>query len=139
MFLTIIASLLAMSCSSLAGNQPETINKEVQISGKISSIDKYGNITLTITTKELLDMGFSYGDEVLILADNGYMTNAKISTDYSLEKGLAIIKTGLDKQPVSASINYGNIAEEGSLALGEGIKFSLINSSSFKTTTKSNA
>lgn len=129
LFITLIASLLAISCSSLSGNQPNTINKEVHISGKISSIDKYGNITLTITTKELLDTGFSYGDEVLILADNGYMTNAKISTDYLLKEGSAIIKTGLDKQPISASINYGNIAEEGSLSLGEVIKFSLINSS----------
>lgn len=129
LFITIFISLFAMSCSSLAGNQPDTINKDIQISGKISSIDKYGNITLTITTKELFDKGFSYGDKVLIIANNGYMKSAKISTDYSQAEGLAIIKTALDEQAVSASINYGNLAEEGTLSLGEEINFSLINNS----------
>ena len=138
LFISLIISLLAMSCSSLAGSQPETINKQVQISGKISAIDRYGNITLTITTEELLERGFYYGDEVLILADNGYMTNARISTEYSLDS-IAIIKTGLDTQPISASINYGNLAEEGDLSLGEVIKFSLINSSRENSTTNSNA
>jgi S-adenosylmethionine hydrolase len=102
------------------------INKEVQILSKISSIDKYGNITLNITTSELLSQGFSYGDEILILSDNGYMKKAQISSEYTLEEGSTIIKTGVASQPISASINYGNMAEEGSLTLGENIELKLL-------------
>jgi S-adenosylmethionine hydrolase len=126
LLLTIIISLFSVSCANTDLQDTQIINKEVQISSKISAIDKYGNITLNITTKELLSNGFSYGDEILLVSDNGYMKKAQISTEYSLEEGSTIIKTGVDSQPVSASINYGNMAEEGSLTLGETILLKLL-------------
>lgn len=133
LLLTIITSLIFVSCANTNLQETQMINKEIQISSKISSIDKYGNITLNITTSELLSNGFSYGDEILIVSDNGYMKKAQISSKYSFEEGSTIIKTGVDSQPVSASINYGNMAEEGSLTLGENIKLKLIYGSSTLT------
>jgi S-adenosylmethionine hydrolase len=126
--LTIITSLIFISCTNTNLQETQTINKEVQIASKISSIDKYGNITLNITTEELLSSGFSYGDEILLVSENGYMKKAQISSKYSLEEGSTIIKTGVSSQAISASINYGNMAEEGSLTLGENIEIKLLSS-----------
>lgn len=129
LLLSIIISFLSISCTNTDLLDTQVIDKNVQISSKISSIDKYGNITLTITTKELLSNGFSYGDEILLVSDNGYMKKAQISTKYSVEEGSTIIKTGASNQAIIASINYGNMAEEGSLVLGENIQLKLISTS----------
>lgn len=134
LLLTIITSLLCISCTNTNLQETQMVDKEVQIESKISSIDKYGNITLNVTTEELISRGFSYGDEILIVSENGYMKRAIISSEYSLEDGSAIIKMGIPSQPISVSINYGNMAEEGSLTLGEKVEIKLL---SFSTTTTS--
>lgn len=130
LLLIVSATLLATSCTTATFHDTQIINKNVQITSKISAIDKYGNITLNITTEELLSKGFSYGDEVLIISKNGYMNKAQISTKYSLDEKSTIIKTGIKSQPISISINYGNIAEDGSFTLGEEIELKLISENS---------
>ncbi|MCK9190498.1 MAG: hypothetical protein M0P10_02980 [Sphaerochaetaceae bacterium] len=133
LLLTIITSLFAISCTSERLENTQSLNNEVQLSAQIASIDRYGNVTLNITTKELYSNGFNYGDHLLLVADNGYMTTAIISTEYTLEEGSTILKTGVNSQPVTACINYGNMAEEGSLTLGDSIELKLIDASTIKS------
>lgn len=126
----LIISSLFISCTTVNIEESSLLNNEVSVSSMISSIDKYGNVTLNITSKNFFETGFSFGDEVLLETETGLITKAKIFNQYFEKEDLTIITTGIDSQLITISLSLGNFANKGNLKLGNRVKITLINNNS---------
>ena len=106
--LMLVLSLLAVCLAPVAAEAPGELNATV------TEIQKYGNVVLSITCKELMDAGFSYGDIVTVTV-GGIGYDMPIGSNYAdVDQGSMICRAvrseaeGTDY--VLVAINMGDFA-----------------------------
>jgi len=109
-----------VSCKSATNLTSYSINKNVTIDAKIASIDAYGNITLNILTKDLIDANFNYENKLLIKFSNGYLIESILTpSNNNIEEGECYIRTVNTETPVTVGIKSQNLADVGTLNIGD--------------------
>lgn len=120
-----IAISFLASCANTTEIPTLSINKNITIDAKIASIDAYGNITLNILTKDLLNAKFNYNNKVLIQFSNGYLVESNLtSSNNNLNDGQCYIRTVSEDTPITVGIKTNNLAEIGTLKIGDIVKLS---------------
>ena len=106
----IILCLLTISCSTTKVEEREPIVLE----SSISSIQKYGNLVLSLTKSDLDAIGAEYGD-VFTLNINGITTSAPYCTSYSdVDLGNNVLRN--DEDTIIFAINMGDAANSYGIA-----------------------
>jgi S-adenosylmethionine hydrolase len=120
-----IAISFLASCANATEIPTLSINKNITIDAKIASIDAYGNITLNILTKDLLTANFNYNNKVLIQFSNGYLVESNLTaSNNNLNDGQCYIRTVSEDTPITVGIKTNNLAEIGTLKIGDIVKIS---------------
>ncbi|MCH3917155.1 MAG: hypothetical protein LKE40_06790 [Spirochaetia bacterium] len=126
-WLCIVATLLlAVSCSTAAAVDQKAEVPPVVCTGQITSIDKYGNVTLNIPTKAMLDQGVSFGDTLEVRFDNGFQFDALLLPEYSVKDGAYMVLGGAGSFPLYLSINHGDLADKASVRIGNSVSMTLL-------------
>lgn len=108
------------SCQSATNLSTYSINKNISIDAKIASIDAYGNITLNILTKDLLEANFNYENKLLLKFSNGYLIESSLTpSNNNIDEGECYIRTVNTETPVTVGIKAQNLAEVGTLNIGD--------------------
>lgn len=113
-FVLIITALL-VSCASIKTNG---------ISGTVSEISKYGNITTTVSKAEFDANGFTLGDVVYVHV-NGKALESPYGSGYqNVDTGKLIVLSS-DGKYISVAINMGNFAKVYDVKIGDEITFEM--------------
>ena len=119
-----IVMLLFSGCATQAEIETQSINKEVSIDAKIAAIDSYGNITLNILTNDMLQARFNYDNNLLLEFSNGYLLESSLTVSNNIKDGQCYIRTVSKDNPITVSVKTKNLAEMGTLQIGDVIKIS---------------
>ena len=96
---------------------PAAVEKAQVFESGIAEIQKYGNLTLDISSKVLLDAGFEYGDIIKVCV-NGNEHLIPFCTNYSdVDTGSMVIRVKGDT--VIVAINMGDFAKANGIAVKE--------------------
>lgn len=90
-----------------------------QASGTVTAVEKYGHLVTDVPFEHLLNLGYEYGDIVTVTFGNNYQLTAPIVKKYEVDKGKPLVRTEYADGNISFCINYGNLAKEGKLAIGD--------------------
>lgn len=122
--LLICISLFSItSCKNVQEIQTESINKNISIDAKIASIDAYGNLKLNILAKNILDANFNFNDKLILQFSNGYLIESHLTmSNNNIEEGKCYIRTISEDSPITVGIKSKNLAEIGTLKIGDFIK-----------------
>ena len=117
----VLALMLALSLpmAALAEGANEPNGPEITV----VSIEKYGNLVLSIRGSELLARGFAFGDVVTVTL-NGHVYDMPIGSNFSdVEQGSMIcrvvIKEDLGEDYIVLAINMGDLATTAGIAVKE--------------------
>lgn len=116
-FLSIFTCLLfVVSCA--------TYNTKI-LSGEVTEVSKYGNVTTSITKVAFEDAGYELGDIVYVVVDDKVVLQAPYGSGYpNVDTGELIVLSS-DGTNISVAINMGNFASTYNAKLGTEIKFML--------------
>lgn len=113
--MTIVLTLLAVG----------TVLAQPILTSTVSTVDKYGNLTLDLLTQNLWDVGLEFGDLIRIEI-NGQVFEAPFVTSYTdVDQGSMLVRGpgGVGTNNVILAINMGNFA--GTYGIQEGAEVSL--------------
>lgn len=114
-------TIFLSSCSSLPSLEKEEKKEPTMLAsctGKITTIDKFGNAILNIPTDTMAGAGFAFGDLLHVSFDNGFTFNAPYLSNYDVQNGSYMVMASSGTTPVCLSINYGNLAKQADLQVG---------------------
>lgn len=121
--LLVLISILLSSCQSSESITTETINKNISIDAKIAAIDAYGNITLNILTKNIIDADFDLSKKLFLQFSNGYLAESFLtSTNKNIDCGICYATAIGEDNPISIGIKEENLAKIGTLKIGDTVK-----------------
>ena len=115
-----LASLFAVSCASNKAAAPAAAEKAASISAQVTAltnIDKYGDLTLTATTRDLRAAGFEYAD-MLAVSFNGQTVTVPMIPHYRYvaSKGSALVAFTEEEKAIQLEIFNGSFAATYGLA-----------------------
>ena len=125
-YLAAISLILSISAMSVPAADPSASQTEaadqLSFESGIKVIDKYGNIILSITTDEVFDLGFEYGD--VVTADIGPqsidMPLCSLFPDVDSGSFVCLARTdGTHDGEVTVAINMGDLATNRGIAVKE--------------------
>ncbi len=125
--LIILISMLTISCKSSESISIETIDKNITIEARIAAIDVYGNITLNVLKKHLIEENFDLNKKIVLQFSNGYLIESFItSSSHNIEYGICYTKATGEENPINIGIKEDNLAKIGTLKIGDIVKISQI-------------
>lgn len=90
---------------------PTTVPEPASVSGKVTEVSKYGNLTLDLKQSDFTAAGFAAGD-IVTLAVGDKTVEAPVGTGYSnVDQGNAIVVLLPGTDFVTAAVNMGSLAE----------------------------
>lgn len=97
-----------------------------ELTGAVAEVDKYGNLSLDITSEALTDAGWAPGD-VLTVTVGGVDLSAPLGTAYSdVDTGSVVVRTKLTEgEAIIVAVNMGSFAETYGVAAGDPITLTL--------------
>lgn len=98
---------------------------DASTSGVVTSVDKYGNMTLDLLVQNLLNSGFEFGDN-LVVRIGEHEIEAPFITDYSdVDNGSELVRgpNGMGSRNIMVAINMGNFAEVYKVKEGDKVDF----------------
>ena len=120
------ALVLTLTAGSAVLAQPS-------VTGSVTAVDKYGNLTLDLLTQALLDAGFEFGD-LLQVEVAGVVLEAPFVTAYSdVDVGSVLVRGpgGAGTANVVVAINMGNFAGTYGVEEGAAVALSLVEKASY--------
>ena len=114
LFLTaILAVSVLVSCAT---------KTNTELSGVVSEISKYGNITTSVTLDEFNEKGYELGDIVYVIIGDKILQSPYGSGYPNVDTGKLIVLSS-DGKNISVAINMGNFASTYNAEVGTPIKF----------------
>jgi len=88
----------------------------------LKDISKYGNMTLDISARDFLALGFDYGD-IVDVKINGASWEMPVGSSYSdVDNGMAVCRVVEDEDAVVLAINMGDLATAAGIAVKTAIE-----------------
>ena len=106
-------SLSLVFCLLLLANALTTAFAEetdLEVSGTIIEIEKYGHAVLDISIEDFEDAGFNLGDVVTVTSEN-YSGEMPYFNGYYVEQGEDLLRAYPGTDNIAVCINYGNFSE----------------------------
>ncbi len=118
--------ILLVSCATGSSAVSGTAEPVISIDAAVQTVDKYGNLTLTISTQDLLDQGFAFGDMVTVSA-GGNTLDAPFGTGYSdVDNGAVIVRGRADGDAnIIIAINMGNFSATYKVAESDAVSIAM--------------
>jgi hypothetical protein len=121
-----ICLIMAVFCFSCSGS-PDRRAPEVygELTGIITAVEKYGHTVTDILVADMFAAGYAHGDVLTVKFANGFSFDAPLVSAYDVERGQYLLRTEYGDGYVAACINYGDLAKEAGVGVGEGISLSM--------------
>jgi len=95
------------------------------VTGKVTEVQKYGNLTLDIKPKELYDAGYELGDILKVSVGDANL-EIPFCTSYSdVDTGSLVIRDSKEDNLLIVAINMGNFSTTYKVSVGDTVSFSL--------------
>jgi hypothetical protein len=120
--LLVCAALLFGNCSTTMARKAAALP---ELSGIVTAVDKYGNVTTDITTALLTETGFALGDVARVRAGNVDDTAPLVDTYSDVNRGEMLVRLQVEGF-VELSISYGNLSERGGITTGTSVSIALV-------------
>lgn len=118
-FIMVAIMVISLSAPAFAAN----VNAEVI--GKVSEIQKYGNLTMDIKAQSLYDAGYKLGD-MLKVKIGAETLEMPFCTSYSdVDTGSLVVRDDQKNGLLVVAINMGNISTKYNVKVNDSISFSL--------------
>jgi hypothetical protein len=96
-----------------------------QLSGTITVVEKYGHTVTDIAVADLYAAGYALGDVLTVKFGNDFTFDAPLVPAYDVERGQYLLRTEYGDGFVAACINYGDLAKEAEVGVGDTIGLSM--------------
>lgn len=126
----IISVLLTafMMAFSLSLSLPATVKAAgsyAEVTGTVSEVQKYGNLTMDIKPKALYDAGYKLGDILKVTVGNNAL-NIPFCTSYGdVDTGSLVVRDDQTNNLLVVAINMGNFSTKYNVKVGDKVSFSL--------------
>ena len=110
------------------------------MSGAVREIEKYGHAVLDISIADFEKAGFSLGDTVDVVFDNGYtLSGIPYFNGYYVDKGEAMLRAYPGDTYLAVCINYGKLNETAGVQVGSTATISLAQKGAERDTQELNS
>jgi hypothetical protein len=96
-----------------------------EFSGTVTEVKKYGHTVTDIVVEEMFAAGYALGDILTVRFGNGYTFDAPLVLAYDVEREQYLLRTEYGDGFVAACINYGDLAKEAKVGVGDTISLSM--------------
>ena len=112
--LLVLVLSMCMAATAMAETAADTIT--------VADIQKYGNLVLSVSAQDFLDMGYAYGDVVTVTV-NGAEYEMPVGSNYAdVDSGTTILRVVEADNLVIVAINMGDFATTAGIAEKEKIE-----------------
>ena len=98
--------------------------ESVEISGRVSEIEKYGHVRLDITIEDFNRAGFDLGDIVTVTAGN-FSGDMPYLNGYYVDRGEPMLRAYPGHTYIGVCINYGRFADTAGVEVGDPVTITL--------------
>jgi hypothetical protein len=120
---TMILVFVFFGCATVPQGAGQTAYP--QFSGTITAVEKYGHTVTDIAVADLNAAGYALGDVLTVRFGNGFTFDAPLVPAYDVERGQYLLRTEYGDGFVAACINYGDLAKEAGIGMGDTIGLSM--------------
>lgn len=114
---------LAVSACIAESNSALAVNL-IQITGKVTEIEKYGHTLLDTTIDDFNNAGFTLGDIVTVTAGS-YSGDMPYFDGYYTDNGEYMVRAYPDHNNIAVCINYGKFSEAANVNIGDIVSIAL--------------
>ncbi|QQO11339.1 tyrosine-protein phosphatase [Breznakiella homolactica] len=116
--------VLLVFSASCAGS-PAKAASYPEFTGTITEVEKYGHTVTDVAVADMFGAGYAHGDILTVTFANGYTFDAPLVSAYDVERGQYLVRTEYGNGYVAACINYGDLAKEAGVGVGDTVTFSM--------------
>lgn len=103
-----------------------------EIAGNVEKIGRHDRAVTDILFSKMEEAGYTYGDIIRVVFQNGYTFTAPIVKNYEVPTGSPCVKKESSSGYVSFAINYADISRIGSIKAGDKFILSMIKKSGYQ-------
>lgn len=119
------AFMMAFSLSLSLPATAKAADSYAEVTGTVSEVQKYGNLTMDIKPKALYDAGYKLGDILKVTVGNNAL-NIPFCTSYSdVDTGNLVVRDDQTNNLLVVAINMGNFSTKYNVKVGDKVSFSL--------------
>lgn len=127
--LVVFMMVFSMSVPAMAADTADL----APVSGMITEVQKYGNITMNIKPKALYDAGYEPGDMLKVTAGSTTL-NIPFCTNYSdVDSGSNVVRDDQDNNLLVVATNMGNFSKTYNVKEGDKVTFGLSEKAGYLT------
>ena len=120
---SLLIVLISVVC--LFGCQFNNTDKEIKVTAKVTSIEKFGHIVLDITSAEFNQKGFTLGDVVLVTVGEQSIKMPYFDGYYS-DTGKPLLRGMTLEEEIAVCINYGSFKDTYNVLIGDVVEIKLV-------------
>jgi hypothetical protein len=125
---SLVLAIILVSAITGCGTAPRGAAAQIEypeLSGTITVVEKYGHTVTDIAAADMYAAGYALGDVLTVQFGNGYSFEAPLVLAYDVERGQYLLRTEYGDGFVAACINYGDLAKEAGVGVGDAISLSM--------------
>lgn len=103
----------------------DSIYKTPSRSATVTEIEKYGHASIDILIEDFYNLGFSAGDMVTVIFDNGFVLEAPFLDGYYVDSGNPLVRAYPGHTNIGVCINYGKLNEIADVKVGDKVTIML--------------